>query len=90
MLFRAWSCFLAVMRSGIGKELQSDVPLSQCPAAESCGVLAQTSDFLAGMGLGAIGDQLKDLRLSELLDTLPPGVDEAVAISKAWPLLLAL
>ena len=34
------------------------------------------------MGLGAIGDQLKDLRLSELLDTLPPGVDEAVAISK--------
>ncbi len=40
------------------------------------------NDFLAGMGLGAIGDQLKDLRLSELLDTLPPGVDEAVAISK--------
>jgi len=42
----------------------------------------QANDFLAGMGLGAIGDQLKDLRLSELLDTLPPGVDEAVAISK--------
>ena len=40
------------------------------------------NDFLAGMGLGAIGDQLKDLRLSELLDTLPPGVDEAAAISK--------
>ena len=40
------------------------------------------NDFLAGIGLGAVGDQLKDLRLSELLDTLPPGVDEAVAISK--------
>ena len=48
----------------------------------------QTSDFLAGMGLGAIGDQLKDLRLSELLDTLPPGVDEAVAISKVGNILL--
>ena len=43
------------------------------------------NDFLAGIGLGAVGDQLKDLRLSELLDTLPPGVDEAVAISKVSP-----
>ena len=63
--------------------------LSQSQTAELCGVPIQTSDFLAGMGLGAIGDQLKDLRLSELLDTLPPGVDEAVAISKARPLPLA-
>ena len=48
-------------------------------------VLCQVNDFLAGIGLGAVGDQLKDLRLSELLDTLPPGVDEAVAISKVSP-----
>lgn len=34
------------------------------------------------MGLGGIADQLKDLQLGELLDTPPPGVDEAVAISK--------
>ncbi|KAK9820634.1 hypothetical protein WJX81_000579 [Elliptochloris bilobata] len=39
-------------------------------------------DFLGSVGLGAVGEQLKDLRLSELLETLPPGVDEAVAISK--------
>jgi arsenite-transporting ATPase len=38
--------------------------------------------FLGGMGLGWLAEQLKDLKLSELLDTLPPGVDEAVAISK--------
>ncbi len=52
------------------------------PCSQLYHIPVQTSDFLAGMGLGAIGDQLKDLRLSELLDTLPPGVDEAVAISK--------
>ncbi len=63
-------------------ERQSHLRLSPFPAANLCHMPAQTSDFLAGMGLGAIGDQLKDLRLSELLDTLPPGVDEAVAISK--------
>ncbi|KAL3145706.1 ATPase arsa1 [Trebouxia sp. C0010 RCD-2024] len=39
-------------------------------------------DVLGSFGLGAFADQLKDLRLSELLDTLPPGIDEAVAISK--------
>lgn len=39
-------------------------------------------DVLGSFGLGAFAEQLKDLRLSELLDTLPPGIDEAVAISK--------
>ena len=39
-------------------------------------------DLLGGLGLGAVADQLKDLRLGELLDTPPPGVDEAVAIAK--------
>lgn len=42
----------------------------------------QAGDFLSGMGLGMVADQLKDLKLGELLDTPPPGLDEAVAISK--------
>ncbi|KAK4480337.1 hypothetical protein RD792_013408 [Penstemon davidsonii] len=40
-------------------------------------------DFMDGMGLGMIADQLGELKLGELLDTPPPGLDEAVAISKA-------
>ena len=39
------------------------------------------------MGLGMIADQLADLKLGELLDTPPPGLDEAVAIAKVCPLL---
>ena len=38
------------------------------------------------MGLGMIADQLADLKLGELLDTPPPGLDEAVAIAKVGPL----
>jgi hypothetical protein len=34
------------------------------------------------MGLGLIADQLADLKLGELLNTPPPGLDEAVAIGK--------
>ena len=41
------------------------------------------------MGLGMIADQLADLKLGELLDTPPPGLDEAVAIAKVR-LVLAL
>lgn len=37
---------------------------------------------LGSVGLGGIADQLKDLRLGELLETPPPGIDEAVAIAK--------
>jgi arsenite/tail-anchored protein-transporting ATPase len=44
-------------------------------------------DMLGGLGLGGIAQQLKDLRLGELLDTPPPGIDEAVAISKVVQLL---
>ena len=40
------------------------------------------TDFLKGMGLGMIADQLANLKLGELLDTPPPGLDEAVAIAK--------
>ena len=39
-------------------------------------------NFLGGMGLGMIANQLADLKLGELLDTPPPGLDEAVAIAK--------
>lgn len=42
----------------------------------------QAVDFLSGMGLGIVADQLKELKLGELLETPPPGLDEAVAISK--------
>ena len=38
---------------------------------------------MGGLGLGAIAGQLADLQLGELLDTPPPGLDEAVAIAKA-------
>ncbi|CAA0815053.1 P-loop containing nucleoside triphosphate hydrolases superfamily protein [Striga hermonthica] len=40
--------------------------------------------FMDGMGLGMLADQqLGELKLAELLDTPPPGLDEAIAISKA-------
>jgi hypothetical protein len=39
-------------------------------------------DFMRGMGLGMIADQLADLKLGELLNTPPPGLDEAVAVAK--------
>lgn len=49
------------------------------------GCLQSTKDFISGMGLGMIADQLADLKLGELLDTPPPGLDEAVAIAKVLP-----
>ena len=45
-------------------------------------LVVQAADFLSGMGLGMVADQLKELKLGELLDTPPPGLDEAVAIAK--------
>lgn len=38
---------------------------------------------MGGFGLGSVVEQLADLKLGELLDSPPPGFDEAVAISKA-------
>ena len=38
--------------------------------------------FMQGMGLGMVVEQLADLKLGELLDTPPPGLDESVAIAK--------
>nr|GLL34988.1 ATPase ASNA1 homolog [Ipomoea trifida] len=40
-----------------------------------------------GMGLGVLADQLGELKLGELLDTPPPGLDEAIAISKVMQFL---
>ena len=44
--------------------------------------IQSVQDVLGGLGLGAIAGQLADLQLGELLDTPPPGLDEAVAIAK--------
>jgi arsenite-transporting ATPase len=45
---------------------------------------AELKDAVGGFGAGAVGllEQLTDLRLGDLLDTPPPGFDEAVAIAK--------
>ena len=47
-----------------------------------------TKEFMSGMGLGMLTEQLADLKLGELLDTPPPGLDEAVAIAKVSDCLL--
>ncbi|GLT88846.1 hypothetical protein SLE2022_068550 [Rubroshorea leprosula] len=44
-------------------------------------------DFMDGMGLGMLAEQLGELKLGELLDTPPPGLDEAIAISKVMQFL---
>ncbi|GFQ02681.1 putative arsenical pump-driving ATPase [Phtheirospermum japonicum] len=45
--------------------------------------------FMDSMGLGMLGDQLGELKLGELLDTPPPGLDEAIAISKAPKIIIS-
>jgi len=44
--------------------------------------LITCKQVLDALGMGQVAEQLKDLQLGDLLDTPPPGVDEAVAISK--------
>ncbi|XP_028756953.1 ATPase ARSA1-like [Neltuma alba] len=44
-------------------------------------------NVMESMGLGMIANQLGDLKLEELLHTLPPGTDEIVAISKVMHFL---
>ncbi|XP_044461129.1 ATPase GET3B-like isoform X2 [Mangifera indica] len=44
-------------------------------------------DLMDGMGLGLLLEQLGELKLGELLDTPPPGLDEAIAISKVMQFL---
>lgn len=43
---------------------------------------AKITSMLDSVGLGGVSEQLKDLQLGQLLDTPPPGVDEAIAIAK--------
>jgi arsenite-transporting ATPase len=38
--------------------------------------------FMSSVGLGGFADSIADLKLGELLDTPPPGLDEAIAIAK--------
>ncbi|XP_022890093.1 ATPase ASNA1 homolog 2-like [Olea europaea var. sylvestris] len=44
-------------------------------------------DFMDGMGLGILTEQLGELKLGELLNSPPPGLDEAIAISKVMKFL---
>lgn len=44
-------------------------------------------NFMDSMGLGMLADELGELKLGELLDTPPPGLDEAIAISKVMQFL---
>lgn len=44
-------------------------------------------NFMDSMGLGMLAEQLGELKLGELLDTPPPGLDEAIAISKVMQFL---
>uniref|UniRef100_A0A7C9CIE1 Adenosinetriphosphatase n=1 Tax=Opuntia streptacantha TaxID=393608 RepID=A0A7C9CIE1_OPUST len=46
-------------------------------------------DFMDSMGLGVLVEQIGELKLGELLDTPPPGLDEAIAISKVMQFLEA-
>nr|KJB73536.1 hypothetical protein B456_011G238300 [Gossypium raimondii] len=55
-------------------------------AAKNNGVTG-VKDFMDGMGLGMLAEQLGELKLGELLDTPPPGLDEAIAISKVMQFL---
>ncbi|XP_058729768.1 ATPase GET3B-like [Vicia villosa] len=43
--------------------------------------------LMQSMGLGAIADQLGELKLEELLHTPPPGTDEIIAITKVMQFL---
>ena len=54
------------------------------PIRHSFHAAGQVQDFMRNMGLGLVADQLADLKLGELLNTPPPGLDEAVAIAKVW------
>lgn len=44
-------------------------------------------DLMDSMGLGMLAEQLGELKLDELLDAPPPGLDEAIAISKVMQFL---
>ncbi|KAI8464936.1 MAG: ArsAB family transporter: arsenite [Monoraphidium minutum] len=65
-----------------GMQIDLEQSRAELKAAVDAGGGQGLNDFLDGLGLGVIAAQLKDLSLGELLDTPPPGVDEAIAIAK--------
>ena len=65
-----------------GLELDPDLAKEELKAFATGDGGKGIADFASQMGLGPILAQLSDLKLSELLDTPPPGLDEAIAITK--------
>ena len=65
-----------------GLEVDPDAARLEWSAAASKDGGAGVRNVLGGFGLGMLADQLADLKLGELLDSPPPGLDEAVAIAK--------
>lgn len=65
-----------------GLEIDPDAARLEWSAAASKDGGAGIKNVLGGFGLGMLADQLADLKLGELLDSQPPGLDEAVAIAK--------
>ncbi len=72
-----------------GMEVDPEEAKEEFRASYAAGGDKGAADFMSGMGLGFLSGQLADLKLSELLDTPPPGLDEAVAIAKVGGLGLA-
>lgn len=65
-----------------GMEIDLEAARTELRALSGSDDGRKLDDLLGGLGLGAVADQLKDLRLGDLLNTPPPGVDEAMAIAK--------
>jgi arsenite-transporting ATPase len=72
-----------------GMQIDLEGAKQELRAALEAGGAKGFNDFLDSLGLGAVAAQLKDLELGELMDTPPPGVDEALAIARVVQLLKA-
>jgi arsenite-transporting ATPase len=70
-----------------GMQIDLEQSRQELRAAVDAGGGQGLNDFLDNLGLGMIANQLKDLSLGDLLNTPPPGVDEAIAIAKVVQLL---
>ncbi|CAN1253039.1 ATPase GET3B [Linum perenne] len=68
-------------------ELNPENAKEEFRTAQKAGGGNGVKDLMDSMGLGMLSDQLGDLKLGELLDTPPPGMDEAIAMSKACKVL---
>ncbi|XP_071724046.1 ATPase GET3B-like [Rutidosis leptorrhynchoides] len=68
-------------------EINPDKAREEFRSATKIGGGTGVKDFMDGMGLGVLAEQLGELKLGELLDTPPPGLDEALAISKVMQFL---